>query len=95
MWGYRGLAVVMAVCVYIAIRAFKKNNTQKVIKALAVVPVYLVGLFVVLIGYNILFVKPSELDKQKEYINTNIKFTKTAYDVNIDEKQIVNTGTIT
>lgn len=95
MWGYRGLAIVMVVCVYIAIRAFKKNNTQKVIKSLAVVPVYLVGLFIVIVGYNALFVKSSELDKQKEYINTNIKFTKTAYDVNIDEKQIVNTGTIT
>lgn len=95
MWGYRGLAVVMVVCVYMGVRAFKKNNTQKVIKSLAVVPVYLVCLFIAITGYNILFVKSSELDKQKEYITTNINFTKTAYDVNIDEKQVVNTGTIT
>ncbi len=95
LWGYRILAAVVVFSVYIAIRAFKKNNTKVVIKSLAVVPTYLVMLFVVMFGYNLFFVKGSELDKQKAYINTNINYTKIAYDVNIDTKEIESTGTIT
>ena len=95
MWGYRIFSVVLVLSVYIAICAFKNENTQKVIKALSVIPIYLFGLFIVLFGYNMFFIKPSELDKQKSYIEDNIKFTKLAYNVNINEENIDNTGTIT
>ena len=95
LWGYRIFAVVLMIAVYIAIKAFKKNNTKRVMKSLAIVPVYLVGLFVVLVGHNLLFVKSSELDKQKEYIAKNIEFTKTAYNLKIEETELINTGTIT
>ncbi|MCI8621722.1 MAG: COG1615 family transporter [Clostridia bacterium] len=95
LWGYRIFAVVMVISVYMGIKFFKKNNTKNVLKSLAVVPVYLIGLFIVLVGYNIIFISSSELDKQKEYISKNIEFTKTAYDIKIDEKQVTHTGTIT
>lgn len=42
LWGYRILGVIIILAVYTAVRAFKKDNTKKVIKSLAVVPVYLV-----------------------------------------------------
>lgn len=42
LWGYRILGVIIILAVYTAVRAFKKDNSKKVIKALAVVPVYLV-----------------------------------------------------
>lgn len=95
LWGYRIFAIVLILAVFVAIKAFKKDNTKKVIKSLVAIPVYLVGLFVVLVSYNILFVKSSELDKQKEYIAKNIEFTKTAYDLKIEETELTNTGTIT
>ena len=95
LWGYRILAVVIVFSVYMAIKSFKKANTKAVIKYLATVPVYLVILFVVMFGYNVFIVKGSELDKQKSYINTNINYTKIAYDINIDTKEIESTGTIT
>lgn len=95
IWGYRILGVIIVISVYIAIKAFKKNNTKRVIKSLSVVPVYLIGLFVVLFGYKIIFIRGSELDKQKSYITTNIDFTKTAYDINIEEVFLTSTGTIT
>ena len=96
IWGYRILAVVMIISVYMAIRAFKKDKSKQVIKSLAVVPVYLVLLFVVTLGYDILFVKGNELDKQKSYIKTNIDYTKTAYDIELDGENLVeSTGTIT
>lgn len=95
IWGYRILGAIIILSVYLAIRAFKKNNTKKVIKSLAVVPSYLVILFVVLVVYNVFFIRGSELDKQKSYISDNIEFTKTAYNINIQEKVLDNTGTIT
>ncbi len=95
LWGYRVLGVVIIVSVFMAIRFFKKNNAKNVIKSLAIVPVYLVGLFIVMVGYNTLFINGSELDKEKAYITTNIDFTKTAYNINIDEIDLESTGTIT
>ncbi len=95
LWGYRILSIIILLSVYIAIKAFKKNNTKRVIKSLSVVPIYLIGLFIVMFGYNMLFVKGSELEKQKNYISENIKFTKTAYDIMIEEKELNSTGTIT
>ena len=41
------------------------------------------------------FVNSNELDKEKKYIAENIKNTKNAYDINIEEKNIENSGTIT
>ena len=37
---------------------------------------------VVMLGYQVVYVKQNELDKQKEYISKNIEFTKTAYNIN-------------
>lgn len=58
-------------------------------------PVYLVALFIVMFGYNIIFIKGSELEKQKTYINDNINNTKLAYNIKIDEHLLTSTGTIT
>ncbi len=95
LWGYRILAVIIFVSVFFAIRYFKKSDSKKVIKSLAVVPIYLVILFVVTVGYNMIFINGSELDKEKSYINTNINFTKTAYNINIDEVELKDAKTIT
>ena len=52
-------------------------------------------LFIVVVLTDLVYVKRNELDNQKEYINTNIEYTKQAYDVDIDEVELKNTGTIT
>lgn len=95
LWGYRIFSVVLIISVYMAIKSFKKNNTKNILKYLSIVPVYLVGLFIVMIGYKLIFINGNELEKQKDYIAKNIDFTKTAYDIKINETQIVSTGTIT
>jgi len=94
-WGYRILGVIVILSVYIAIRSFKKNNTKRILKSLAIVPIYLVGLFIVMFGYNTIFIKGNELEKQKTYIGINIDSTKLAYDLKINEIGINSTGTIT
>lgn len=95
LWGYRILSIVIIISVFLAIKYFKKENFKNVIKSLAIVPVYLVALFVLMIGYKTIFISSNELDKEKAYINTNINNTKTAYNLKIEEKELNNTGTIT
>lgn len=95
LWGYVIFAFVIIIFAYRALKYFKKGNTGKVLKNLAVIPGYLVVLFIVMVVFNLAFVSTNELDKEKEYIAENIKNTKNAYNINIEEKNIENSGTIT
>ncbi len=94
LWGYRILGVVIILSISMAIKFFRKENSKKVIKSLAIVPTYLVALFIVMVGYKMIFIEGSELDKEKSNILSNINFTKTAYNIKIEEKEIDSTGTI-
>lgn len=89
------LAIIMVISTFRAIRHFKKGNTKKVIKSILIVPGYLVIVAIVMLGYNLIFVNSNELDKEKEYISDNIKYTKMAYGVDIDEINVEDGGTIT
>lgn len=95
VWGYRIFAFVILICAIMAIRYFRKEKFKKVMIALCGIPLYLVLLFVVMIGFDLIYVNNNELDKEKTYIEHNIAFTKNAYDINIDEIEIQNSGTIT
>lgn len=95
LWGFAIFAVVIIIFAYRAIRQFKKENTNRVLRNLAVIPGYLVVLFIVMTTFDLLYVQANELDKEKEYIKENILNTKNAYNINIDEENLQNSGTIT
>ena len=95
LWGYIIFAFVIVIFAYRALKYFKQENTAKVLKNLAVIPIYLVLLFVVMVGFDLIFVKSNELDKEKNYIAQNIENTKNAYGLNIDEKSVEYSGTVT
>lgn len=95
VWGYRLLAVIMVIAIFMAIKAFNKQNSKKIIISLLSVPVYLIILFVVMLGFQVVYVQRNELDKQKEYISKNIEFTKTAYNINIEDVEINDPKTLT
>jgi len=95
LWGYRILSIVIIVSVYFAIKAFKQGNTKKTILSIAVVPVYMIAMFLVLIVFQAVFVTTNELDKEKEYIANNIKYTKNAYGIDIEEVILGDAETIT
>lgn len=95
LWGYRILSFVIVISVILAEKAFKKGNTKKVILSLAAVPIYLLAMLVVLIGFELIFVNPNELDKQQTYIANNIENTKRAYNINIEEVNLGENETIT
>lgn len=95
LWGYRILAVLITVCIFFAIRFLKKSQTKKMVIALMTIPVYLIILFVIIIGFDLLYVNQSKLDKEKNYISYNLESTKKAYGIDIEEIEISNRGTIT
>jgi len=93
LWGYRILAIVIVLSAYRAIRGGKEKNTKKLISSVIIVPAYMVILFVVMIGFKIIYINTNELDKEKQYISYNIENTKTAYGIKIDEIDISNEET--
>lgn len=95
LWGYIIFAFVIVIFAYKALKNFKHGNTSKVLKNLAVIPGYLVALFIVMVAFDLIFVNSNELDKEKKYIAENIKNTRNAYDVTIEEANLQNSGTIT
>lgn len=95
LWGYRILSVLIILAVMVAVRAFKKQNTKKVILSLATVPIYLIAMLLVLVGFEVIFVNSNALDKQQSYIKENINYTKQAYGINIDEINLGENETIT
>lgn len=95
LWGYRILSVVIIASVYIAIKAFREGKTKKLILSICAVPAYLLSMVIVLIIFQAVFVTTNELDKEKEYIADNIKYTKDAYGINIEEINLGENKTIT
>lgn len=93
LWGYRLLAAVLVVSVWKAIGYFKEKKTKKVIISVLAVPIYLVCLFIVMIGFKLIYINTNELDKEKKYIQNNIDNTKTAYGIKIDEIEISDSNT--
>ena len=77
-----------------SVKYFKKEQAKKVISSIAVIPIYLVIFFLILAGVDIIYVKPNELDIEKNYISNNIKFTKEAYNISVEEVNLDYSGKI-
>ena len=45
--------------------------------------------------FDLVFVNSNRLDREKEYLEYNIAYTKNAYNINVEETNLENTGTIT
>ena len=95
LWGYVIFTFVIVIFSYRALKYFKAGKTSKVLKNLAVIPGYLVILFLVMVVFDVFFVNSNELDKEKEFIAENIENTRNAYNINIEEANLENSGTIT
>ena len=95
LWGYVLFAILAVISVLRAYKALKEKSTRRVLGNLLIVPVYLIILAVVLAGYQLIFIGSNVLDKNQEYIAENIKQTKNAFGINIEENNIDYSGTIT
>lgn len=95
MWGYIGFSIIIVLCTLMVIKYLKLKRTKKIFIWISIIPSYLVTMFILIIGFNLLYVKPNELDKQKAYIKYNIEYTKNAYGINAEEITLQSSGTIT
>ena len=94
LWGNIGFAIVMVIAVSMSVRYFIKNQNKKIMFTLITIPGYLIALFIVMVGYDYIFVKPNEFDKERAYIKTNIQSTQKAYNITAEISSIDYTGTI-
>ena len=92
LWGYRILPILIILSVFMAIRAFNKGSTKKVVMWILVVPAYLIILLIVMALFQVIFITPNELDREEQNIRYNIEYTKEAYDINTDVFTIENGG---
>jgi len=96
LWGYRILAVVMIISVALILKyMLKKDKTKKLLVSIGIVPAYLVVIFIITIGFNVIFVNSNKLDTQKQYIGYNIDYTKQAYNLSIEEQEYESSDSIT
>jgi len=94
LWGYAGFAIVISIAVIMAVKYFVKKQNKKIMYAILAIPTYLVALFLVMVGYDLMFVKTNEFDAERSYIEKNIESTQKAFNIKVDETNIDYTGTI-
>ena len=94
LWGNVFLSIIMVVAIWRAVVSLKKEKITEAIKRLIIIPAYLVCMFIVMVGFDLLFVRTNEYDKQEVYIRENITATKKAYGINYDINTIDYSGTI-
>ena len=88
-------SILIIISIFMATSNFKKGNKTKLIKNLLTIPAYLVLMFVVMVGFDLIYVNSNKYDKEKKYIERNISYTKEAYGINTEDDTIEYSGTIT
>lgn len=95
LWGYRILTFVVAIAIIRLLIYIKKQSFKQSVISVMIVPAYLFCMFVVMIYFQTIHVGNNELDNEKEYIGHNIRNTKIAYGIDIDQQNINNYASIT
>lgn len=94
LWGNIIFAIILIISIWRAVTGLKKNEMSKTLKRLIVIPAYLVCMFIVMVGFDFIFVRTNEYDNQESYIKENISATKKAYGINFDINTLNYSGTI-
>jgi len=87
-------SILLVFVAVLGVKYFKKEQARKVIGSLLAIPVYFIILFLVLAGVDLIYVKPNELDIERDYISKNIDFTQKAYKISAQEVNLEYSGTI-
>ena len=93
VWGYRILGIIIFFAILRLLKFVKKGNFKQCVISVSIVPVYLVGLFVVMFVFSIV-IGGNELEVERQYIAYNIENTKDAYGINTEQINISNYKTI-
>lgn len=93
--GYRIFSFVIIIVALIMIKCIRDKNFKQGAITVSIIPIYLIGLFFVMIYTDYIYMGSNELDKQKDYIGYNIDFTQKAYGIDINQIDLKNYDTIT
>ena len=88
VWTYKILPVLIILCSLLALRFISKQKYRNALISIAVLPVYLIVTYTVCFIFQIIYVRPNELDKEKTYIDYNIRFTRQAYNIDVEYKSL-------
>lgn len=88
VWSYKIFPVLIILCSLFALKSIKKEKYKKALISIAILPVYLIVTHSICFIFQIIYVKPNELDKEKTYIDYNIKFTRQAYNIDVEYKNL-------
>ena len=94
VWGYRILSILMIFAIFFSTSAYKKKKNRKLFIWIFSVPVYLVAMILVLVGYDKIFITSNQYEKEKKYISYNIDNTRDAYGIDIEEISVEDEGTV-
>ncbi len=92
--GYQIFSVIVVIVAVLGIKYFKKEQAKKVLVRLAIIPSYLIVFFLIVQGFDYIYIRSNELDKEWKYISKNIEFTKKAYNLEISEENLDYSGII-
>ena len=95
LWGYRILTFVVAAALIRLLIYIKKQNFKQSVISVMIVPAYLFCMFLVMIYFQAIHIGNNELDNEKEFIGYNIRNTKAAYGIEIDQQNINSYSAIT
>ena len=95
VWGFRILSVIIIISVILIIMNIRKGNKKNALKSALIVPAYLIILFLLMVGYQFLFVDRNELNTEYDYIKHNIENTQNAYNIKVEENDLNYSGTVT
>lgn len=93
-WGYNLLAIIILISMCKATISLREGKQSKALKDLIIIPLYFVILFIVMILFDFILVRPNKFDKEKKYIESNINLTKRAFAIDCDIQNIEYSGTI-
>lgn len=92
--GYQIFSVVVIIVAILGVRYFKKQQSKKVLMRLAIIPAYLIIFFIIVQGFDYIYINSNELDREWQNISNNIEATKRAYNLNIEEENLDYSGII-
>lgn len=92
--GYRILGIVILFSLFRTIKYLRRFKVKKIISSMLITPIYLVILFTAMTGFQYIYANRNEFDKQKTYIEENIKNTRQAYGIAIQEFDVDNTSNL-
>ncbi len=95
LWGYRILTFVVALALIRLLVYIKRQNFKQSVASVMIVPGYLFCMFLVMVYFQTIHIGNNELDNEKEFIGYNIRNTKAAYGIDIDQQNINSYSAIT